>query len=463
MRKFVSGILLNEQSQILLITKNFSMLHIEEIWLLPTVEIKNNEDEELTLIREFNEEIGLDAQSCRFAIDIKRKKWSIKIFEVKVVQERMTQNLNKNNSSIQFYDVDHLPERMLLETKIGIIDFICKNKLPFKFYPDITESLFSSIYYTYLHPYFEKFKDLKNYKELDYIIHCVPLKKWKSCLPFVLSECDSVIKFESILSEILFAICTLLDDVCDSRIEKYKKDTVIKMFGYKQNISSVYIAIIDAYFFLQRKDEELSTIALSSLYNNAISQKNRFNNIDFHSLDEYCENSIRRSSFLGSIWVHSLNKANLNQESNLIKQIYPIFALLGQIMNDYYDIERNSIVEDLKENTISYHVLLLFREMRNKNREGEFFNCWSKKDQRKYKTLIMEFNVKEEILLKAKQLANEAIVVIDNSSIDKTKKQFLKHYIDLQFGKYIDLNIFNKDEKLADFNSIVNKLCFNIK
>lgn len=460
MKNFIAGILLNDKLEVLLINRKTSDIELEDFWLLPMRETPENEDERSVLKREFEEKVEVDIQLIHFVTELKRESWTIRIYQVIATKEIVLVKLN----NVRFFNINSLPERMGLESKIGIIDFIGKNNLPVKFYPDMAESLFSSIYYSYLYPSFLVFKDLNIYKELDYIINQVPLKKWKSALPFILSFCDASIKIESILAEILFAICTLHDDVCDFRIEKYGTDTVINRFGYKQSISSIFLSIPDICLLVEKNNKKLSSIINSSLYQTAISQKNRFDNKNFEDLNEYFENSMKRSNFLSSIWLYSLDKIGLFRESEVLRQVYPIFALLGQIINDYYDIERNDTIEDLESNTISYHTLLLFNEMKKKNRAKDFQTCWTDKNQSLYRKYIEEFQVKKLILCKIHEVVNDALIIISNSSIEENKKIFLKHYIDIQFGKYIDLEVFDLDEngKLMHFNNIINNLCFKI-
>lgn len=459
---FVGGIVQNALGEILLVGRSVDDQEMGGLWSLPAGGVEENETDEEALKREFKEETGLIIECGSLIRTIKREKWCVNIYNVSVVGGKLTFGLDKNIQKLSYFPLSKLPENLVMEAHCGIINFLLQSEgITPSQYSDLAESMFSAVYHSYLAPTIADFTSLDNYEIYKSILNNTPLKKFKCCIPFLLSECNTLIKIECLLAEILFCVWTLVDDVSDNRFQKYNSNTSLNSFSYKQNISSVYIAITDLYlFFKQRPDTHIADLVSKGLLKNARAQLDRFNRSSFIDIDNYLTHSQERSEFLGNIWSYSLKKAGNFEEAILIETIYPLLARIGQILNDYYDYKFSYKLEDIDNQTVTYLSMLLYKQMSATGTEEQFYKCWQSKDRRQYIQLIEEYNlpslIENQIISEIETITLE----ISNSSISENKKNLLIFWIDMQFGKFVDLGVvrLSSTEKLLNLNNIIDEL-----
>lgn len=379
-------------------------------------------------------------------------------------------NIIYNIEQYDKFDLFNLPERTdifsilkIYETYNNLSDFSAFS------YPSCIDTIFSSIFYTKIESFIKKSDD-----EIVSILQkqCLetPYRKFKAVIPYLLSGCQKDMIDSAYAGEIIFGAATILDDICDNRKTRYGSPSVLSSFSYKTCIAIAYNLpfVIEKYINNNTNLGNSSMELSKSMQLLGDAQFLRFENCSFTDIEKYLSISIRRTHFLGTLWYISLKKAGCKLESKLIKDIYPEFASLGQIVNDYYDLEISKnrcddtppVFTDIANRTINYYVLVLINKLTEDEKNLFYRDVWGRSEPKArdfLSKLITKYRIVNEI---KHEIINRITLIkskIDSSSISHPKKVILKSWVDLQFSHHV-MNIDNKKSLLDEFMMSVNEL-----
>lgn len=467
-RRFIGGILLNSENQVLLLGRSVNDEDMGGMWSLPAGEVEEGEDNVEALKREFKEETGIDITVGDKIKTISREKWQVSMYEVNQVGGKLTLGLEDDVDDLKYFDFENLPEKIVLEAHIGLLTFLQKEGKETTIFADRVEAVFSSIYYSYLDSAFQEYSEWENLEMFSFIVRNTPYRKYKSCIPYLLSGCNPNLKFDVLVPEIQFAVWTLLDNLCDKRFYKYDKPTSLKTLGYEKSVINLYtiISTLEA-FFIRRDKKDLGEKTKQGLLTCGKGQQERFETKSYTDLENYLSYSYKRSRFLEISWCTILENHGYFKESELISKIYPISSKTGQLLNDYYDLRENiNDYEDFEEGIVSSYLILLENTLSTKEDKEELKNILESEDRksnkRRFKELVKNNQIREKLKDLIKDNVSLMLKEIEESQIENEKKKLLKFWIDIQFLKFIDSDI-DYFGKLDEFIQTIDNLCQNIK
>lgn len=460
-KQFAGGILI-ENEKILMVHRSPKDKDMGGLWSLPAGEVEVGEEIKEALRREFLEETGLKVKVTNFVICIERIHWKVDIYEV-VIEEGELVNKDVDIYDLQFLELNNLPEQIVFEALVGIIKLLIKNKTHIKEYSQIYDLVFSSIYYSYINSEFTKYDKISGNEIIKYIVTNTPYRKFKSCIPFLLSESKKEDRYVFLLPEITFALWTLLDDLCDQKLTRYNQDTALQKFGFKKSISTLLTFPIHLQDFLNSNDKEsFSDKLLNSIKESNENQRKRFYNSLEINLEDYLYQSSRRTDFLRTAWRECLYSVNKEKEGIFLDKLQAETSILGQLINDFFDLRSNNL-EDVINQTISSYIILLLNIINPKDKD--IFLQLLKKDS---KDEIMFFLVKYHISDLMKKIIiekmNKIIQIVQLSELSHDQKIIIIAWIkmsDIDFYEKKAIN-FNYFEEIETFIESANKLCYHL-
>jgi 8-oxo-dGTP pyrophosphatase MutT (NUDIX family) len=469
-QKFAGGILYRDPGEVLLVLRSKIDDEMADLWSLPAGGIKPQEKPETALVREFREETGLDVEIGDKIDVIERKGCSINIYEVYSKTFNADKNIDKDIADVSFHKVSDLPERLVLDARIPILRYSLKQmKVDACTFTNQVEGLFSSLFYSYIEKELDEFQHLSAWSLINHTIINTPFRKFKSGLLYLMADCDRSAAIYSILAEILFAIWTIMDDICDARLIRYGKSTVLDKYGIKQSAPFLFIILKELEEFLLLKG--LSSTFVSSIINSmkvsGIAQFEQFLHNGFGTRDEYLDRASRRTLFLRTTWIRGLNAIEKTAEASLLNDVHAATSITGQIINDFFDLQGN--LEDFQQRRESYYSILLKEEVGSNKTDLKILNdCWNMRSEDslcKFRLLISKFHIKEKMELEIAKMSLKSIYIVNSSELLQSKKEILISWIMMGF-KHIDNNKSvsqsNYKNQLNLFINAFDSLCSNI-
>lgn len=468
MRKFVAGILYHENDEILLVRRSIHDKWNPGLWSLPGGEVEQNEGSKIALTREFLEETGLVVNVDKKLNVIERTHWLVEIYRVHSLENLSPTSNDKDILKVEFFSGQNLPEKIVFEALLALQkDLICRNKIitPNIFTRQVDRTL-AALFYTYLAPSLNTWDNILHFDLIWHIIVNTPYRKFKSCIPYLLGDCYSDSLAYALIPEVLFAMWTLLDDLCDQRNFRYNNPTTLQAYGIPVSCITLFTLIESINELLSREvSSEFHIIIVKSLLLCAEGQFDRFTNTNFTSIDNYLDSSSKRSSFLGIAWQEGLNEIGKHQEANFLGELHKRTSKLGQIINDYFDL-RNEL-RDFDDGVISYYTILLKQGIsRNESDLYAFKKFWNNKNFKdEYKSLLEKYQIEKIIREQVLKEIEDIQMIILNSGLDEAKKNILVAWIKLSIKDFGESDLLSSDfsDDLNNFLESINEICYQEK
>lgn len=360
-KNFVGGILLDPEGCILLVKRSVTDTDMPGLWSLPGGAVNEGEGDKGALVREFREEVGLSIRIGERITSVNRVGWLVNIYVVYALDTSPDTSRDPMIVDARYYGLDQFPDAIVLEAAIPVNRYIL-SKLDVITPRDhhlAVESIFASLFYSYVNPALALFEDIPGWELVRHIITAVPRRKFRSAIPILLSDMSTEAKSNAATAEFLFALWTILDDLCDKRKARHGAQTVHERFGIARTASFLFSVLAQLRAPLTKVlppsavDQVIDSMAACGL-----GQFNRFKST-VATPSTHLTSSVMRSSFLGVSWAAGLDATNCEIESAFIRNFYHDSAEFGQLLNDYLCLVNHGGIEDLRARADNYGLLLL--------------------------------------------------------------------------------------------------------
>jgi geranylgeranyl pyrophosphate synthase len=244
----------------------------------------------------------------------------------------------KNGRRIEWFNLNDLPEPLSFASYLSMLRQVSPDTLA---YARLVDTAFSALFYNYL------WTDRCSMEfgtwlgqPLIYTVTTTPFRKFRASLPWLSTECDENGSIDSICAEVLFALFYIYDDVLDRKNHRYGRRTSYGCFGERtlaswnaaHKIEGIGKNVLGC-------DKDRIELWRETLEHIQEAEQIRVSQKEFPSLSEYCQQSIRRTEFLGLWWDRSVRACYRFNVAELIAAIYPLCALAGQLRNDLRNTE----------------------------------------------------------------------------------------------------------------------------
>lgn len=355
----------------------------------------------------------------------------------------------KGLNNIRIFSIDNLPETISLGSILSIFRLQVSVRMLGKPFFNYLEGVFSSIFFNYVSRHLADIAEIPGADLVRYAVVEAPFKKFKSAIPFLLCESRIEGAYYAAAAEIAFSIFGTLDDLCDNRLTRHSTITVLGLKGRRVTAAFMFTVLqaLRRHRYLFTKARTVPTASLvTALLTSAIAQNQRFENRDFVSLEHYLANASRRTEFLKLCWLGALKMSAVEEEGQLIKSLYPKLAQLGQILNDYYDMQRSPYADadtppeftDIHNQTINYYVIRLLAIASKKDRRTLVHQLWGRngsKVTRVLKQLMETYQLHQVMKQEIENRVSQACGLVTSSSMSSSKQALMILWITTQFTK----------------------------
>lgn len=380
MHRFVGGLLFDSAGRILLVKRATTDPQMGGLWSLPAGGIENGESSEEALIREFHEETALTIEVGRAVAVIRRPTWQVATYEVTVTDGSLSVEQESDLVEARYFPIEDLPEQTVLEARVPILSWwlASRDSVTAEQHSRAVDGLFSSLFYSYLYNSLEEFSDFDLLPILRWHITRTPWRKFKSSIPFLLSDMGREAGQHAVLAELLFSLWTILDDLSDDRQQRYGTETAHVRFGRARIINGLFGAIESLHKVIrERLGQELAQDILHALMTCRAGQAARLMT-RFSDANAYLEASVDRTRFLGVSWRACLRAAGRWPAGDALYKFHCRTARFGQLLNDYFDL-RTGTLQDFKQGVYSYYAFRLAVKVDDKQSVDEL---WSRHDEK---------------------------------------------------------------------------------
>lgn len=279
------------------------------------------------------------------------------------------------------------------------------------------DCFFEDIYRENIESYLPHFRYLVGFELIEETINNTPLRKFKSAIPFLAGRKDARIIPYACLSEIVFAMWTIVDNLLDERQEKYGKETTYKIYKHGYHIAPIYSWIADLETLVSKIiDIDFAKGLTQYLLKQARSQY-LLSKFDYKMLESTYYTVVRdRSIFLGYIWSSALAKIEMPKESRYIRAYQWRSAVFGQVLNDYFDsIKSEPDDSEMFRMSLSW---ILIRESENDQFQSYVSACRKAKSRidkiEIYKQLLNKYDIIQKLRKRVKHRGGRLYNFIDN-------------------------------------------------
>ena len=443
-RVYVGGILTEKEARVLLVDRAPTDPWMAGLWSLPGGRVEAGESLEEALAREFYEETGLEVEVRERIIAIERPDWRVEVFLVRRLGGSLSEGTDPHISEARFFGVYQLPERIVLEAQMALVKHalhVGMTVTPNDF-TVLVDSAFSSLFYTYLAPQFAQLRSIDGFELLEYIVVTTPHRKFKSCIPYLLADCHEDARPYCAMAEVLFAIWTLLDDLCDRRVTRYGRPTTLRSFSLQSSIVTVFTVLRSLEQYLEKNvGPAYSERILSSLVVCGEAELERFENRDLESVEHYLEQASKRTLFLRTAWAEGLRLVGKEKQARFLFSLHETTSKLGQIINDYFDL-RDLTLRDFTDEVVSYYSIVLRRALSaNPSDLQTFLDLWSaprtEHTRERYQRLLRKYDVQEMLRQEVLRISDDVIDRVRNSGIDGHHKEIVIGWLRLSFRDFV--------------------------
>jgi geranylgeranyl pyrophosphate synthase len=232
------------------------------------------------------------------------------------------------------------------------------------------------LHYSYIAPQYQAV-DLGIHSEIfQYTSRSTPFRKFKSSLPFLLSQASDKSLPWATIADAGFSVFTVLDDICDSRDIRYGKPTALLTFGLP-NIATWVTGACETLSRSASSLNEPAGIEIRKSFSQFVeAQYHRLSNRVFNEKERYLDTAYYRTRFLEVIWTTALQCADCYDEANFVRENYVHLSILGQLVNDYYDLNppthqgaaKALRYSDLQNKKVNYGWMLIWDHLKASER-----------------------------------------------------------------------------------------------
>jgi ADP-ribose pyrophosphatase YjhB (NUDIX family) len=436
---FVGGIVTDDDNRVLMVRRADGVGHMAGLWSLPGGARRDGESDQEAVVRKVRGETGLAVEVEAPVLKTNRRRWRGTAYRVRRIGGQVRHGVDAGIADCRFFAIDDLPERTVLEAGLAIMNHRLETSMTVDAheYSSIVDRLFSGLFFSYLEPALGKL-ELDDLAGISWSITNTPLRKFKSAIPFLLSDRSDRAKEYALMAEIVFAICTIMDDLCDDRAERYGIPTAHRHFGRPQTVAFVFGAIESL-----RRDLSITygdTYAESmagALLECARSQIRRFDDQDL-AISDYFGNCVKRNNFLGVAWSAGLRAQGQRDTAEFIYALHRAAIPVSQMINDYYDMFRNEF-RDFRAGVHSYCIRRLAAELPDR-RELEHLLA-ERADpaaERSFHDLLERYEIIPKVRADIRAALGEIADMIEDAPLSVPQKTILACWNDIPLMNILD-------------------------
>jgi 8-oxo-dGTP diphosphatase len=458
-----AGALLVENGQVLLVRRGSSETRMGGLWTLPGGFVEPGESAKSAAEREVFEETGSEVRCTRRLLSLHRRHWTGEAFLCEWVR-RGTFHPTDEIEDCAYFPLNQVPQNTVLEAWIVIAEYCLSRQANLPSFSRFVDQAFSVLFYSYIDPALGTYSHVENIDYLVDTIHHTPFRKFKSAIPFLLGEGRQEMKFDAASSELLFSLATIMDDTVDGRDQRYDVCTELGRHGIGQIVPFLITAlpnILDVLY--QERGAPYAVSIRESIEELVRAQKVRFENRDIDSFQTYFSTSRSRSHFVGRSWRTGLAHNGFFAEAAAIEELQRHTAVLGQSINDAFDIGKRDAFEDFLEKKVTLSVLVLVQEMRKRGGLSEFSKIWNATDRMGtldvYKRLLHKYHVRPLVDEMVRDMIRGANRAIDETQLSWEKTTVLRAWVSMSeedFGMAGEDSIARIHEFLKAFRKLTS-------
>jgi 8-oxo-dGTP pyrophosphatase MutT (NUDIX family)/geranylgeranyl pyrophosphate synthase len=436
---FVGGIVTDGDNRVLMVRRAEGVGHMAGLWSLPGGARRDGESDQQAVERKVRGETGLEVEVEAPVLKTNRRQWRGTAYRVRRVGGQVRHGLDAGIADCRFFAVDDLPERTVLEAGLAIMNHRLETSMTVNAheYSSIIDRLFSALFFSYLEPALDKL-ELEDLATLSWSITNTPLRKFKSAIPFLLSDRSDRAKEYALMAEIVFAICTIMDDLCDDRTERYGFPTAHRHFGRPQTVAFIFGAIESLRRDLSMKYGDTYAESMAgTLLECARSQTRRFADEDLE-ISDYFDNCVKRNDFLGVAWSAGLRASGQHDAAEFIYALHRAAIPVSQMINDYYDMFRNEF-RDFRAGVRSYCIRKLATELADR-RELEHLLAGRADPaaERRFHELLERYDIIPKVRADIRVALGEVAGMIEDAPLSASQKTILACWNDIPLTNILD-------------------------
>lgn len=444
---FVGGIVTDDHDRVLMVRRAGHVDHMAGLWSLPGGARRAAESDEEAVARKVLGETGLEAEAVAPVLTVHRGELRATAYRARRVGGELRQDIDKGIAECRFFDVADLPERTVLEAGLAVAHHRLNGSaaLDVQAYTSIVDRLFSHLFYSYLEPVLRTL-DLTDGPVLTWLITNTPLRKFRSAIPFLMSDRSERAKEYALVAEIAFALCTVIDDLSDRRDERYGFPTAHRRFGRAPVIALLFGAVESLRKDLAGRfgDAYAQTVA-DSLVAFSQAQARRFTE-DHLDIGAYFENCVNRNDFLGVAWSAGLRATGQDSAADFLYAMHRTVIPSSQMINDYYDISREEF-RDFRAGVRSYCTLKLAAVYPDRRELEDLLARRHEPDaESKYHELLAEYDIVAKVRDDIRATLADIAGTIPDAPLSDAQKTVLACWNDIP-----RMNGFDADDRDDDF------------
>lgn len=434
-KRYVGGIVMDGLGRILLVRRTPSDPQMGGLWSLPAGEVEPGEADDQALTREFSEVVGLNIRVHDLAASVSRPNWAVNMYDVSTDDKIEPRPNDPDIAEVAYFAVGDLPERTVLEARIGIIRCWLRraDSINAATYSRLIDGLFSSLFYSYLAPWLDRFSDFDFLPVVKRLIFGTPFRKFKSAVPFLLSDMSQEARALAVTSEISFALWTVLDDMCDERQARYGVPTIHEQIGRRETLSCLFGSVESLRRSLNEKfDSGYADAIAEALLLCAKGQIEHFNRRTYASVDEYLAVAADRTEFLGVTWDYSMRCLGEQGKGTALRQLHSKTARFGQLLNDYFDLREPAQLRDYKSHTYSSYAIILREKIEE---QGNFDLLWDRQTRQDavagFHEALTKYDVQGDMSLRASAMLNSLLSYVQQLPFDAAERTMISGWLEL--------------------------------
>ncbi|MFD3842785.1 NUDIX domain-containing protein [Streptomyces sp. NPDC058642] len=462
MLNFVGGMVMDTHDRVLMVRRADHVDHMAGLWSLPGGALRPGESDHEAVVRKVLGETGLEVVVESPFGTVNRKGLRATAYRARAVGGQVQQGIDKGIVECRFFALDEVPERTVLEAGMALAYHRLKNsaKLGVSEYSAIVDNLFSNLFYSYLDPALETL-DIENLSDFSWLIRSTPLRKFKSVIPFLMSDRSDRAREFALVGEIYIALCTMIDDIGDSRDERYGFPTAHRHFGRPYVIALISGAVESLRKDLAKRYGDAYAETMSdALLTFSRAQAKRFAG-DHLDIPSYFDNCVKRNNIMGVAWAAGLRETGQDFMADFLYAMHRAVIPSSQMVNDYYDIARKEF-RDFRAGVHSYCTLKLAAEYPDrKELEDLLAHRTEPTAERRYHELLAEYDIVEKVRRDICAALAELDGTIENAPLSDAQRTVLTCWNDIPRMNGFDAGDFTDDftDRALRFVDSLDQLC----
>jgi ADP-ribose pyrophosphatase YjhB (NUDIX family) len=434
-RQLVGGILVKD-GRILLIKRATSDPRLEAAWSLPMGDVKDNESHDQALTRVLADMTGLDVRISRKLLVHDRYTSETTLFAISLVGTSSIAD-DSANQERAFFAFAGLPQNLFVDSLLCIVKYqLIESRIsehPF----NIIDRVFASIFYSCIAPHFKQFDVASEVEIYRYIVVSTPYRKFKSVVPFLMSRCNHEVSHLFLLPELCFAVWTLLDDCHDETLYRYGCESTLLKFGKRASVIALFTSLHNLRGFLDRtiSPSNVNRIVAALVQSASALLQRGHNSLDT-DIDTYLDQSAARTEFLRAAWVSVLEECGYDPaKREILYDIQLCSSRIGQLINDYFDIDRGQL-QDFDRRVASAHGLLLSGQASEEDR-GLLRALWlGQGGKDRYLALLERYDIRRVLSHMIRDALVGIVARIQQSGFDNDEKAVLIAWHQMSFVQF---------------------------